>query len=417
MTLIMNYFKCLLCQVGLVALFALMVLLAACGGTGGTTAVSIQLAPVSVSKSNATAVYMHYMSWFETPHSSANGQWGSHWTMSNQDPNVMDSTGKRQIASKYYPIIGPYSSGDPDVLDYHTLLMKYAGIDGILVDWYGTSGMPGYASIQSNTEKLWDRIPKTGLKMGIVYEDQTVPIVASIKAETPAQVIAADFAYLEKMMFNSPSYLTINGRPMTLVYGPEQVKTAATWTQALSALTLKPILLGLWSSGFGEGEFSWVENTVSQHLGWLTNFEVNIRPTITNYFSAVYAGFDDFYTQGGWPDCCNWTIPPSIAMLDATLKIATDNQSKFVQLATWNDFGEGTALEPTQEFGFDFLQRIQNFTGVSYGRAELELIHKWYQMRKKYAQNPDVQLQLTQAYYYLVALRVAQAQKILDSMN
>lgn len=397
---------------------AFFVLLSCSGGGGGVEAAAlIQLEPVAVAKTNTAAVYMHYMPWFETPDSSANGQWGSHWTMSNQNPNVIDVAGKRQIASKHYPLIGPYSSGDPDVLDYHTLLMKYAGIDGLLVDWYGSSGVHDYGSIQRNSEKLWRLMPKTGLKMGIVYEDQTVPVVVSATGRTAAQVMAADFAYLDTAMFNSPSYLKINNRPVTLVYGPAQVKTTATWTQALSTLAIQPLMLGLWGTGFGNGEFSWPDNSANNHLGWLTNFEVNIRPTIIHYFSAAYAGFDDFYTQGGWPDCCNWTISPSTTTLDATLKVATDHQSKFVQLVTWNDFGEGTALEPTQEYGFDFLLRIQNFTGVSYGKAELELIYKWYLMRKKYAKNPNAQTQLTQAYYYLVALRVADAHAILDPMN
>jgi hypothetical protein len=388
-----------------------------CGGRGVEAAAPIRLEPVAVVKTNTVAVYMHYMPWFETPVSSGNGQWGSHWTMSNQNPNIIDVAGKRQIAAKQYPLIGPYSSGDPDVLDYHTLLMKYAGIDGVLVDWYGSSGVHDYGSIQRNTEKLWGLMPKTGLKLGIVYEDHTVPVVMAAKGGTAAQVMAADFAYLDTVMFNSPSYLKINNRPVTLVYGPAKVKAAATWAQALSTLAIQPLMLGLWSTGFGDGEFSWVDNSVNNHLGWLTNFEANMRPTLAHYFSAAYAGFDDFYTQGGWPDCCGWTIPPSTAMLDATLKVATDHQSKFVQLVTWNDFGEGTALEPTQEYGFDFLRRIQNFTGVSYGKAELELIYKWYLMRKKYAQNVAVQTQLTQAYYYLVALRVADARAILDPMS
>jgi hypothetical protein len=378
---------------------------------------SVQWSPVAVKKTNTVAVYMHYMPWFETPSTSANGRWGSHWTMSNQDPHVIDAAGKRRIASKHYPLIGPYSSGDDDVLDYHTLLMKYAGIDGILLDWFGSSGVHDYGAIQSNSEKLWRLMPRTGLKMGIVYEDQTVPVVIAAKGGTAAQVMAADFAYLERVMFNSPSYLTIQQKPVILVYGPAQIKSAAAWTQALSSLVKKPLMLGLWGTGFGDGQYSWVDNSTNNHLGWLTNFEATIRPKTPYYFSAAYAGFDDFYTQGGWPDCCHWRIEPSVATLDATLKIATDHQSQYVQLVTWNDFGEGTALEPTREYGFDFLLRIQQFTGVSYGRSELELIYKWYLMRKKYADNPAIQTQLTQAYDDLVTLRVEAAKTILNQMH
>ena len=52
--------------------------------------------------------------------------------VNNRNPNIVDATGKRQIASHYYPKIGPYASSDPDVIEYHLLLMKYAGVDGVL---------------------------------------------------------------------------------------------------------------------------------------------------------------------------------------------------------------------------------------------------------------------------------------------
>jgi hypothetical protein len=90
--------------------------------------------PVPVTKTNSQKVYVHYMPWFETPATSGNGQWGQHWTMANENPNIILANGRREIASYFYPMIGPYDSDDRDVIDYHLLLMKYSGIDGIIID-------------------------------------------------------------------------------------------------------------------------------------------------------------------------------------------------------------------------------------------------------------------------------------------
>src|SRR6478609_2487514 len=101
---------------------------------------------VAVTKTNPTKVYMHYMPWFQTPSSlggTGGSSWGFHWKMNTQNPNIVDATGKRQIASHYYPMIGPYDSTDANVLEYHMLLMKYSGIDGVLIDWYGQQGANG----------------------------------------------------------------------------------------------------------------------------------------------------------------------------------------------------------------------------------------------------------------------------------
>ena len=80
-----------------------------------------------------SAILAHYMPWYMAkPHSQL---WGWHWTMGTFDPEKREN-GRPTIASHYHPIIGPYDSADPDVSEYHALLMKLAGMDGVVVDWY-----------------------------------------------------------------------------------------------------------------------------------------------------------------------------------------------------------------------------------------------------------------------------------------
>ena len=80
-----------------------------------------------VAKTNPMKVYMHYMPWFETPASWAEPTGAIHWKMNTRNPNIVDAAGKRQIASHYYPKIGPYDSSDPDVIEYHMLLDEVLG--------------------------------------------------------------------------------------------------------------------------------------------------------------------------------------------------------------------------------------------------------------------------------------------------
>jgi hypothetical protein len=94
---------------------------------------------------------MHYMPWFETKESSGNDQWGYHWKMNNKNPDIIDADGKPQIASRYYPLIGPYHSGDKEVIENHLLMVKYAGIDGALIDWYGSYNLYHYAVNKENS--------------------------------------------------------------------------------------------------------------------------------------------------------------------------------------------------------------------------------------------------------------------------
>jgi hypothetical protein len=372
-----------------------------------------------VVKTNSQKVYVHYMPWFETPATSGNGQWGLHWTMANENPNTILPNGRRQIASWFYPMIGPYDSDDRDVIDYHLLLMKYAGIDGLIVDWYGTFNVDDYALNKRNTDSLFKRVPYAGLQFGICYEDASL---AQVKATLGTDTVAAaqqDFAYLQSQYFSSANYIKINNQPLLLDFGPQALKTTSDWQQAFSGLSTKPRLLSLEYAGGvtgseGSGEFAWVDATDQTNL---QGFYQNRAPSLATYFAGAYPGFQDFYKQGGWGNTLFLISYNGIGTLQNCLNLAKTSGTNYLQLITWNDYGEGTMIEPTLDFNFSSLQTIQQYTGVSYTISELQLIYKWYTLRKKYIGNAVVEQQLVQAYNDLVALDVIDATTIISGIN
>src|SRR5262249_43986644 len=143
--------------------------------------------------------------------------------------------GKRAIASHYSPLIGPYDSGDPAVVEYHLLLMKLAGIDGVIVDWYGLSDLLNYPVIHRNTAALFPAAERLGLKVGLCYEDQTIPrLVDAGKLAKQDRVKHArgELAWLRRNWFAEPSYLKLDGRPVLLSFGSDGV-TDAEWEEVL----------------------------------------------------------------------------------------------------------------------------------------------------------------------------------------
>lgn len=186
---------------------------------------------MAVKKTNIQKVYVHYMPWFEDKISSPDGKWGLHWTMATQNPDITLSNGRRKIASYFYPKIGPYASSDRDVIDYHTLLMKYAGIDGLIVDWYGSHNVYDYPLIRRNTDSLFNRIPKVGLQFAVCYEDVTL---RNVKAIAGLDIVAAakeDFDFVQSNYFSHNNYIKINNPPLLLCFGPQVMKTQEKWLQ------------------------------------------------------------------------------------------------------------------------------------------------------------------------------------------
>ena len=117
--------------------------------------------------------------------------------------------------------------------------------------------------------------------------------------------------------------------------------------------------------------------------------------------------------------CIGWELPVSETTFQETLDVALNNLSTldFLQIATWNDFGEGTMIEPTEEYGFMYLQLLQEYTGVQSSPEDLQIALELYKARKKYKDNPRVQRLLDRCYQYMKDLRMRRVDIIIKAIN
>ena len=165
---------------------------------------------------------VHYMPWYVAkPYS---GNWGWHWTMNHFNPDVINGSGEREIASWYYPLIGPYDSADPVVLEYHVLLMKPAGIDGVIVDWYGMDNYLDYGVNNQRTAALFKFTRRAGLKFSLCYEDRTIQAEVNggfITAAGAVEHAQQTMVHAQTNYFVDSSYLRHGNQPVLLNFGPQ----------------------------------------------------------------------------------------------------------------------------------------------------------------------------------------------------
>jgi hypothetical protein len=383
--------------------------------------------PVPVTKTNPMKVYMHYMPWFETPATLGGTNWGYHWKFNNRNPNIVDATGKRQIASHYYPRIGTYASRDADVIEYHLLLIKLSGVDGVMIDWYGVQGTNGdIGNLLTSSNALVNKVDDFGLGFGVVMEDRFLT-VSSSDLTPDINKGKANMTYLKNNYFNNPSYIRQNAAadPLVGVFGPIRFQTASQWTQILAEAGEDLDFNTLWyekndAGSNADGEYAWIyeDAALNNHLSHQSNFYQFRAPTLGTAGGVAYPGFNDYYQEGDVDNFVPFEIPHNDGQtLDAVLNLASQNASviDFLQLATFNDFGEGTMFEPTIETGYEYLKKIQQFTGVSYGETELQLIYRLYLARKEYSGNSLIQAGLDQVSNLLAGLDIANATNLLNS--
>ena len=369
----------------------------------------VDVSGMHVPKENPKLVFVHYMPWFQSK--DYDGYWGQHWTMTNQNPDIMDENGRRQIASHYYPLIGPYSSSDPDLHEYHFLMMRLAGIDGVIFDWYGSRDLYDYSLIKQGTETFIDQLEDLGLDFSIMYEDRVaVQAVEQGLANSPIEAAQEDFAYIRDTYFTSPNYTHFLENEVLYVFGPHHLTNSTEWDEVFSIFPEgeKPDFLTLWAAQnqVGEsasGEFVWVApDHMLAHEHYYHVYPENNKITV----GGAYPGFDSFYLDGGWGNH-GWSISQNGGHTFAeTLTYTHHEVADFIQLITWNDFGEGTMIEPTDEFGFMYLQLLQQYTGVEFDPNDLQVALDLYHARKRYEDDAFAQSLLDRVYANIKELKL-----------
>ncbi|RPH99175.1 MAG: hypothetical protein EHM72_11835, partial [Calditrichaeota bacterium] len=239
----------------------------------GLIFIILLLVPLYAREDQRPLLLAHYMPWHQTP--DFYGYWGYHWTMNHFNPDNVDENGRREIASHYYPLNGPYDSTDPDILEYEVLLMRLCGIDGVLVDWYGSENFWDYAVLNYATEMLFEAVKRAGLRFAIVYEDQTIMHMVNnshLKSSQALDQGKKEMAFLQDHWFSSDVYFKISGQPLLLVFGPQYFKESVAWQSLFAGLPIQPQFYTLDNrlSPVAVGAYPWPPMWKSNTQGILT---------------------------------------------------------------------------------------------------------------------------------------------------
>ncbi|MFO0956616.1 MAG: glycoside hydrolase family 71/99-like protein [Isosphaeraceae bacterium] len=378
--------------------------------------------PVAAEEPPRPTILVHYMPWFVAR--PASPVWGWHWTMNAFDPDRIEA-GKRPIASHYYPVIGPYDSGDPSVIEFHLLTMKLAGIDGLIVDWYGLSDHFDYPILHRNTAALFPAAERAGMKVAICYEDQTVPRLVEagkLKASDRVRHVRGELDWLGRNWFAHPAYARHDGRPLLLSFGADGL-TDDEWKQALPDGPKAPIYLSEHRRRpAASGAFDWP--IPGQGLAAIDRFEADaMAGGWPVRMPAAFPRFHDIYARAkareGYPE-----IPDDGGRTFATsLRRALSGGSPFVQLVTWNDWGEGTNLEPSAEFGYRDLETLQRCrrelieAGFARSADDLRLPRRLLQARQDRKSTPGDDRELDEVAGMILSGRSRAARRALDGIT
>lgn len=277
------------------------------------------------------------------------GRW-AHW-------GKVDPANEDIAASTNYPALGAYDSHDPKLIAQHCAWAKEAGVDGLIASWWGRRSFSHQA-----LGRILDGCHKADLEATIYYEN--------VPGSQDAQAAADDVLYVLNRFGKHPAWLRVDGKPVVFVY-----------VRALGQI----------------GLLGWVEAMAEVNRRY-PGGAVFMGDELSRSAARVFDGIHTYNTAGGLSgkklsEVGPWaaaTYPGCVAAADAfgrisTLTVipgyddtkirepglrierydgvsyrrqweeATKADPHWILITSWNEWHEGSEIEPSSEDGRQYL--------------------------------------------------------------
>ncbi|MGC8668135.1 MAG: glycoside hydrolase family 99-like domain-containing protein [Chthonomonadales bacterium] len=295
------------------------------------------------------------------------------------------------------PILGWYREGDPKVADWQIRWAVEHGITFFAYDWYWSQGS------RQLEHALDDGFLKSKyrhlMKFCLLWANHNAPHTSSIED------CRAAARYWIQHYFRQPEYLRISGRPVVIIFSPyrfredlgsEGVRKAldAMRAECVSA-GIKPVYLMACVGGPGDGgeaanegydavtAYNWPGLAMPPGTlrapfrtlieGYVRNWQSLVEQVPIPLMVPISGGWDSRPWHGD-ADLVRTGRTPALFrrhLADAKTFMQS-HPAKTLPLAiveAWNEFGEGSYIEPHQEAGFAYLDAIRSVFGGTKGQA------------------------------------------------
>ncbi|WP_243286944.1 glycoside hydrolase family 99-like domain-containing protein [Geothrix terrae] len=293
------------------------------------------------------------------------------------------------------PLLGFYPEGDVATAETQLGWMHQYGIDFVLYDWYWSPS--GQTYLNHAVDAYLQAKNRTQVKFGVIWCNHTDRVPSSV-ANFDAMV-----DYWIKTLFSQPTYLREDGKPVVVVFSPQELYNLArkigTTSNALlakarakaraagypgihfvgCAAAQKDYVNGLivgdgydavTTYNYGKGYSGEMQNnkplpTTFQALaeGYRENWDWMVKQGTLPYWVPVIAGWNKRPWGSDTPhdNCVSTpaTFTQHLKAAKAYLDQYPQKTRRTLVICAWNEFGEGSYIEPTRLAGKAYLEAIQ----------------------------------------------------------
>ena len=290
------------------------------------------------------------------------------------------------------PLLGWYREGEPEIADWHIKWAVEHGITFFAYDWYWSQGT------RQLEHGLHDGFFKARyrnlLKFCLLWANHNAP-----KTSSKEDCVAVTRFWIENY-FRRPEHLLVDGKPLMIIFSPyrftEDMGSAGV-KDALSAMRAECVKAGLkglyltacvgdtgaarqaLAEGYdavtaynwphlglaGEGMYAPFEPLVPAYRRQWENILANAGiplvplPICGGWDSRPWHGDNNLVRYGRTPELFRKHMQDARDVLDHGFP-PSGNTPKLALVEAWNEWGEGSYIEPHAQYGFGFLDAIRD---------------------------------------------------------
>lgn len=332
-------------------------------------------------------VAAHYAPWF----AGSEGGW-------------FNRVGDKKIKTAWTPLLGYYDNRKAAVLSKHIEWANAHSINTFMIEWSGVWSDAYPHSFESVVHPFLTNPDFKKIKFFFVYaipgafekKGQGVPKEIDFDDKAVVDKFVSDFKYAAKTYFGQPNHLKFGGKPVIYIWGLGAARGDFMGAVAKLRRAVKTAA-GMDLYIIGE-EVSWgIVPDLSRTPIWdavMPYIMLKVRNPVRNYKLA--ASIPEIVPQyRHWRNSCEdlgigfipgvfagqngagavWhydekgkLITPVVARDPASFKTFIqeakaflDPDIKMIFLCSWSEWNEGTNIEPSKEFGFDYLDVVKKY--------------------------------------------------------
>ncbi len=246
--------------------------------------------------------------------------------------------------TNYTPSLGFYDSQDDAIIDQQLRLADRAGLDAFIASWWG----PGHHTdvafryILSRSERVESPYPE--LRWAAYYEQEG-------SSDPSPTELTNDLQYLADNMFLRPGYLKVDGRPVVFVWADaaDGAGMADRWAQAADQFGGDIYVVLKVFPGYRDDP--------NQPDSWHQYAPAVAYDAQLPYSATVSPGF--------WKPGESPRLTRDSALFSSDLEQMASSGAFWHLITTWNEWGEGTAVEPAEEFGDTYISLLCESSGTT----------------------------------------------------